>query len=124
MTETTVSLDYPILFVADPNHASPVVAELELGSWWAGNATGVSVRVCSYVDGDVTVRLALDSTAARQDGLLCHLQEVETPSKRLAVLSADNQELLSVEVPDETTRVCICVNSAEHADDLSVSILR
>jgi hypothetical protein len=73
----------------------------------------VSVCTRAYVDGAVTVRLAARLTDAQKNG--CNINSrhvIQSPGRRIAVVTSENERLFEIAVPADTARLTVSVDDA------------
>ena len=122
---TTVSLSPPnaILFVFDPSHGDVRVPEYIEGRLTAGNETCVSVGTRAEVDGETVVSLG----RRRDAGDLTKLEKVfegrvETPGRKIAVVTSEFQPILHLAVPDSAAKISIWVDDNRNPGRISVLV--
>lgn len=123
MSQATVALSHPILFVMDFGNDDMIVPTYDEESLTANNDSCVSVRTIADVDGDVTVRLnrvAGNSTAST--GIQVFQGDVATPTGRIAVVTSLNEKILEMDVASATTRVVITVDDLRHPAQVNVDV--
>src|SRR3712207_4607665 len=101
MTETMLSLDYPIVFVTDPSNPEVKTPEYSAGTIASATTSCVSVAAIAYVDGNVTVRLTGgEPYTGAYDFFQFFYGVIATPGKKVAVVTAENKNILELDVPE------------------------
>ena len=122
MITKTVSLDHPVVFAMDPSNQYQV-PDVEGDSVVFASPSCVAVRAVAYVDGDVTVELGLAGEGGPRDDLQYVFDgRIATPSKSVAIMSAD-ESLLETQVVGESTRLLISVNDLKYPDRIRVEVV-
>jgi hypothetical protein len=123
MKSTALSLDHPIIFLEDFDNPNLQIPEYSEQSVTAATPSCVSVRVVCYVDGEVTVRLVSEPSEVDLDRLVAvFLGTIETPNRRVAVVTSENEKSLEIEVPNEVTRMRVFVNRTDFPDEVIVVV--
>jgi hypothetical protein len=121
MNERTLSLDHPILFVEDFSNPELVIPEYSKDSVVSSNASCISIRAIMYVDGEVVVRLLCGNPLTLPHGLSQVFEGViATPGKNVAIVTSDNEKIIDVDVPGESTRIIVRVNDEEFPSDILI----
>jgi len=109
-----VCLVHPILFVFDFSNRAFSVPEYDPGAPVSANETGLSVKAVSEVDGEVTVYLTdliPPDVSARAHEVF--VGSIPAPSKKVAVVTSENEKLLEAEVPSTAAQVRVLVDEPD-----------
>jgi hypothetical protein len=111
MKLATLAVPHPVVFVLDPGNKQAVLPDLVRGQVTASTSTCVLVGTQAEVDGDVTFRLGA-VRAADVDARLTQVfaGSVETPGRKLAIVTSHNERVLEADVPGSVTRVLVSVD--------------
>jgi hypothetical protein len=116
MSSVTISLSHPILFVFDFSNPAFSVPEFDPNAPVSANSNGISIRSASEVDGEVIVNLTeAIPTAVASAGHEVFVGSIAAPSKRVAVVTAENEKLVEAAVPTTTAKIRVVVDDPEHA---------
>ena len=99
-------LPHPIVFVMDSSNESVEIPEYDPETIISSNNTCISVRTISDVDGEVTLGLAEKNlpTDAQASTMRVFASSLRTPSRRIALVTSENQTLIECSVgADEVT---------------------
>jgi hypothetical protein len=119
----TLSLTHPILFVMDFHNSETTVPEYSSESLVSASSSCVSVRVVGEVDGEVTVLLANEQDLAALPDLHDVFEgKIATPSRQLAVVTAENESVLQIDVPQERTAIRLRVDDTAHPGFVYIGI--
>lgn len=112
--DATLLIPNAIVFVFDLENKSVQVPAYTDGVLTAWNNSCVSVGTQSEVDGEVTVKLSGKLSGSERDLYeVAFSGVIETPSKKIAVVTSELEKILEMDVRTEKTEVIISV------DDLS-----
>jgi hypothetical protein len=115
MTTISYSPTHPILFIADYSNEHLEVPEYNRASVIAANQSCVSVRTISDVDSYITVSLTpAPTTDAAANGIEVFLGMIDSPSRRVAVVTSHNERLLAIDVGNRTASIRVLVNEEDH----------
>jgi hypothetical protein len=114
MRTATVGLSHPILFVFDFSNKAFSVPEFDPSAAASANSTGVSVRTVADVDGDVTVHIARRLSGISAKGNQVFAGKIQTPSRKVAVVTAENQVLVEASVREPVAQIRVVVDDVEH----------
>lgn len=111
MKTVTASLVHPILFVFDFSNEAFLVPEYDAGAPVSANETGLSIKAVSEVDGEVTVTLT-DAIPPRLSSKahVVFVGSVPAPSKKVAVVTSENEKLVEADVTSSTAQVRVLVD--------------
>lgn len=123
MSEVTVAVPNAILFVVDPKNRDAEVPVYDIGKLVCATRSCVSVATISDVDGDVAVTLSprSDSDLA-SDRLVVFSGTVQTPNRRIAVVTSQLQVLLETDVSGSECPISIAVDDSGAASVVDVRI--
>jgi len=120
---STVTLTPPnaILFVFDPSNQNVTVPDYVNAQLIAANATCISVGTQAPVDGDTVVSLCEPETYRKGlekvfDG------RIETPSRRVAVVTSEFQQVLEMSVSSTITDVAVWADDLRSPGRLVVEV--
>jgi hypothetical protein len=114
MRKARVCLGHPLLFVFDYSNRAFSVPEYDPGAPVSANETGLSVKAVSEVDGEVTVYLTdlvPPEVSARAHEVFAG--SIPAPSKKLAVVTSENEKLLEAEVTSTAAQVRVLVDEPD-----------
>lgn len=117
----SISSSHPIVFVLDFANDDAEIPEYSVDSLVASNDSCVSIRVMSDVDGEVEV--GLGGSLPKDE----RLQEVfrgvvAAPSRKIAVVSSENEVLVETPVAGGAASVVIRVDDEEHPSKVLVEV--
>ncbi len=118
MKTATVSLVHPILFVFDFSSQAFSVPEYDPASAVSANGNGLSIQAVSEVDGEVTVRLT--SAIPSAVGAEAHEVFAGSSSRRVAVVTSENEKLLEADLASTIAQVRVMVDDSEFPADIWV----
>jgi hypothetical protein len=113
MTSVAISPPNAIVFVLDPANKKAVIPEYLAGNLIAATETCVSVGTQDSVDGETQVTLKFD------DSTLPFLHPifsgaVATPNGKIAIVTAELQRVLELDVPTEKVSISIWVDDLQN----------
>lgn len=113
--EATLFIPNAIVFVFDLANKNVQVPEYIDGVLTASNKSCVSVGTQSEVDGEVTVKLSGRLSDSERDLYeVAFHGAIETPSKKIAVVTSGLDKILEMDVQSEKTEVVISVDDLSH----------
>ncbi len=122
-SRVTTALPHGILFVLDPTHRKILVPQYDDNAVCSRNPTCISIAARAEVDGEVVVRF---SEGPPPDGgtWIEVLREypLETPGRRLAVVTSEMVTLCESQVNQQVTPVSIFVNPLESPDEIWIEM--
>jgi hypothetical protein len=108
MRAVTLAPPHAILFVFDPSNKRVQVPEYVAGELIAVNSTAVSVGTQAEVDGETTVTLGSRNEALDLSGFEKVFEgKVETPGRRLAVVTSERHTILEAEVGGTESKIAV-----------------
>jgi hypothetical protein len=121
MNEITLSLDHPILFVEDFSNPALRVPEYSSGSIASATPSCISIRVVTYIDGEVLVRLVGNEPPPLTHSLVNVFNgTIHTPGKKVAVVTSENERVLEVNVSGEATQIKVSVNDTQFPTEVQI----
>ncbi len=93
MNEIHVALDHPVVFVGDFENKGLRVPALLPDMVASCTENCVAIRARSYVDGDVIICLSGGEHSAPSDYVQVFTGRILAPSRRIAVISSENEIL-------------------------------
>ena len=123
MSNVTLSLPHPIIFLLDVSNKQIQVPEYVAGVVTAATNSCISVNTQAVVDGDVTIRLGKAISDDQKTGCQMVFQgEVCTPGMRLAVVTSKRDTILDIDVPSDKTIVAISVDDPNGASLIVIEV--
>lgn len=123
MTAITAAIPNAIVFLLDPQRQPITVPPYVPGSVTASNASCISIGTASDVDGEVTLRLNDPSQPSDGETLLEIFDgSLETPSRRIALVTSQNALLLESEVVGVVSRVTIEVDDLRWPSIVQIAV--
>jgi hypothetical protein len=123
MTQVTLSLPHPIVFLFDVPNTHVQVPEYVSGVPTSANGSCVSVNTRSKADGDVTIRLGRHIPADQKVGCQVVYQgEVRTPGMGLAVVTSEYNTILDIGVRGDRATVTISVDDPDGAGLIVIEV--
>ena len=112
-----------IIFIFDTASKNIVVPTYLPGELIASNKTCISVDTLSEYDGETSIEISSD-LARFEDRDLAWTQDlrISTPSKKVSIVTSQNDRLLSLECSDTTTKIAIGVNDENEPDRIVVIV--
>lgn len=121
MSSVSISPPNGILFLLDPTNRDVVVPPYVDGELTASTESCISVGTQAPIDGETEV--ALSTSDAPLPGLnLAFSGSVLCPNGKIAVVTAEFQNVLEVDVPEGNIRVSIWVDDLEHPSKVVINI--
>lgn len=120
ISAVSIPVPHAIVFVLDPGHPDPIVPEFVPGEPVAANATCISVATLPEVDGEVAIRIGDDPASPELEEVFAGV--VETPGRRLAVLTSDGRVVLETAVSEDVSRMMIAVDDPRAPGILEVTV--
>lgn len=121
MNSVTISPPNAILFVLDPTNKKAVVPQYVAGNLTAATESCVSVGTQDLVDGETEVTLKLgDATLPALHRVFSG--NVNTPNRKIAVVTAELQRVLELDVSTEKVDVSIWVDDRQNPARVTVIV--
>lgn len=99
------------------------VPEYDAGSVVSANKTCVSIRAIADVDGDVTVHLErATGSDARNTRIEVFRGQIDVPSRKLAVITSNNEKLLETDVGGTQAAVNLFVDDKAHPSEIWIRV--
>lgn len=115
MMEAKLFISNAIVFVFDLANKRVQVPEYIDGVLTASNKSCVSVGTQSEVDGEVTVKLSGNLLDSEKDLYeVVFRGAIETPNKKIAVVTSELDKILEMDVQSKETEVVISVDDLKH----------
>ena len=122
--ETDVAVENGILFILDPSNRGAIVPDYRPGEVCGWTDSCVSVPTIADVDGNVTVSLDFeDGQGGTRARSLVFEGSIETPGRRLAIVSIAMKRVLEIEVPGAAARLRVGVDDVDFPSAVSVTVL-
>lgn len=122
--ETTYTPPHPIAFLFDPSNENMEVPAYDPERVVSFNASCVSIRTISDVDGDVTAALDVRSPLEMRVGdVEVFRGVVDTPGKKVALVTSENQVLIEMETNRSKVPVRVLVDDEVHPARIWIEIL-
>ena len=114
MTSATIFVPNAIVFLLDPSNKEAIIPAYIPGKPTSFNPTCISIVTLADVDGDATFYLAQPLTAAEKSGYMeVYDGSLDTPGRKLAIVTSQLDVILESTVPGHITRVRVSVNEAD-----------
>ena len=123
MKSITFTPPHPIFFICDHDNLDAVIPQYDPGCITSATDTCISVGTIAAVDGDVTVTLA--STIPES---LCNSYidvfsgNIEVPSRQIAIVSSEDEKLLSRAMASSTICIRIFVDDNVYPQKIWVAV--
>ncbi len=115
MSTKVYSSEHPIVFVFDFQNERMEVPVYDPESVVAANESCISVRTIADVDGEVTVTLASSAPRDTMDvGLEVFHGTIDVPSRKVSIVTSQNQKLIEMDVKDTKASVRVLVNEKQN----------
>ena len=122
MSQVTFSPPHPILFIYDPTNANAEIPEYSPNNLAFATKDGVYVGTRADVDGDVTVTLIRDiKTGEPLPKHKVFEGFIETPNRKVAVITSDLNAVLKVDVNDTVAKICIWADDLRNPGTLLIT---
>ncbi|WP_437784547.1 hypothetical protein [Sorangium sp. So ce1097] len=122
--EATYTPPHPIIFFFDPSNENMEVPAYDPERVVSSNASCVSIRTISDVDGDVTATLDVSvPLGARVGGVEVFRGIIDTPGKIVALVTSENQVLIEMNVNCFRVPVRVLVDDEMHPARIWIEIL-
>jgi hypothetical protein len=119
--EATLSLTHPILFVMDFHNNEATIPGYSPESVVSANSSCISVKAIADVDGEVTALLADRMEGTALTGLRKVFEgKIMTPTRKVAIVTSDNESAIEIDVSGKITTVIVHVNDLEHPSRLLI----
>ena len=113
--EITLSVPNAIIFLYDLANEDIQVPEYIDNVLTAANETCVSVGTQADVDGEVTLRLSNQLAEADKDSYKKAFDgSIDTPGKKLAISTSEDDGILEIHVKDKKTQVSVWVDDLDY----------
>lgn len=122
MPTTTYTPSHPIIFLCDFANQGMEVPTYDPGSVASANSSCVSIRTIADVDGQVTIMLEPRLPNEAKSGVEVFQGTVETPSKRVAVVTPENKKLLEISLQETRARLRVVVDEEENPSKVWVAV--
>lgn len=119
MARVTRLLKHPIIFILDFDCEEVYIPEHDRTQIVSFNEFCLSVRAMSDVDG--SVQIALNEGSSGVSMIEVFAGTLNTPSRRIAIVSSSNEKLLETEVPENRTGVVVLVDEKNFPSRIEVS---
>lgn len=117
--EVTLAPPNSIVFVADPTHDHKIAEDLG-SALVTSTRSSIAIGTLAQMDGETTIRL--DTRYASPEGILVFDNTLDTPGKRVAVITSSMDEILSMEVSQSRSHVRVWVNDPREPDLILVEV--
>ena len=122
MSQRSLSPPYAILFVYDPSNKNATTPEYSVDSLVSATRHCISVATRADVDGETNVTLAgglQESDRLPEHKIFEGL--IETPNRKIAVVTAELQTVLELRVKDDVAKVNIWVDDLRNPGTLLIT---
>ena len=120
MREATLFVPHAIFFINDPGMRDIEIPEYVNDRLVAFTDSCISVGTQADVDGPVTVRLFDESRATEKATKKVFTGDIETPDRKVGVVSSEDVTILELPVQNEKTSVTIWVDDTTHPTKIFV----
>jgi hypothetical protein len=125
MSEATISLSHPVLFITDFSNSGVTIPEYSAESTVSATPSCISIRVIADVDGDVTVKLIGEQRSSASSDLVKVFEgPIATPGRKLAVVTPHNERITEIDVVGNVTMTRVSVNEMDFPSEVLVEALR
>jgi hypothetical protein len=119
MTSVTCELEHPILFVFEFANSEVQIPQYDEENVVSANESAISIRTIQAIDGSVTIHLGQSFPAVVKRGIKPVFRGlVSTPGCRINVVTAQNEQLLDMEVSGAVTGVLVTVDNDQHPTEI------
>jgi hypothetical protein len=116
--ETKIAPPYSAIFVMDPSHGK--VPKSFDGHLISATPSCIAIGTLSEMDGQTTVILTNENSESSADTVLVFDNFLDTPNRQIAVCTALNQCLLTLNVSGDRCRVQIRVNDEKEPSQIEI----
>lgn len=121
MKELTFYPPNGVVFVVDLSNEDLEIPQYTEGQVAVANESCVFVAARADVDGDVTVKLSGSRSDTEGSSYLRVFDgSIRTPSRKVAIITAELEKILEIEVEEEKTHVTIWVDDTSYPSVISV----
>lgn len=119
----TIAVPNAIIFVLDPSNKRVLVPDYAPGETIAANSTCVSVATAAEVDGEVSLHLGQPLSDSEKSGCAQIFRgSIETPGRKLAIVTSGFERVLETDVSAFVTRVTISTDAPSSPGVICVNV--